>query len=280
MSEEAGAGHGTGRRALRRDVGHAAAVAAHRAWWDAEAPGYHDEHARFLGGRALVWGPEGLLEDAAGLLGPLAGARVLEVGCGAAQGASWCADQGARVVGLDLSAAMLRSAVDHSPADLPRPALVQGDATHLPFPDAAFDVVFTAYGALPFLPDAAAVLTEWARVLRPGGRLVASVSHPVRWAFPDDPGPAGLTATGEASYFDRTPYVETDEAGRPSYVEYHRTVGDWVAALIAAGLVVEGLVEPEWQAPPGHVWGGWSALRGERLPGTLILRATRRPDAS
>ena len=42
-------------------------------------------------------------------------------------------------------------------------------------------------------PTRRAVMREVARVLRPGGRWVFSVTHPMRWAFPDDPGPEGLT---------------------------------------------------------------------------------------
>ena len=53
-------------------------------------------------------------------------------------------------------------------------------------------------------------------------------------AFPDDPGPDGLTAT--MSYFDRTPYVEFDAATEPTYVEHHRTFGDRVREIVAAGL--------------------------------------------
>lgn len=252
------------RAVLRRDVAHPEAVSAHRRWWDAEADGYHTEHGAFLGGRDLVWGPEGLREAEAGLLGPLRARRVLEVGAGAAQGAAWCADQGAEVLALDLSAGMLRHSAEHPPP----PPLLQADAGALPLPDDCMDVVFTAYGALPFLPDATAALAEWARVTRPGGRVVASVSHPVRWAFPDDPGPPGLTAAH--SYFDRTPYVES-RAGRATYVEYHRTLSDWVRAWTGAGLRLVELREPEWQAPPQHVWGGWSARRGRLLPGTLVL---------
>ncbi len=89
--------------------------------------------------------------------------------------------------------------------------LVQADAARLPLSDASVDLACSAYGALPFVADSAAVQAEVARVLRPGGRWVFSVTHPIRWALPDDPGREGLTVT--SSYFDRTPYVELDGTG-------------------------------------------------------------------
>jgi hypothetical protein len=112
-------------------------------------------------------------------------------------------------------------------------------------------------------------MSEVARVLRPGGRWVFSVTHPIRWALPDDPGPGGLTV--QASYFDRTPYVELDPAGAVSYVEHHRTVGDRVREITAAGLALVDLVEPEWPKTNQQVWGGWSPLRGRLIPGTAIF---------
>jgi hypothetical protein len=106
---------------------------------------------------------------------------------------------------------------------------------------------------------------------------VFAVTHPIRWAFPDDPGPLGLTAAHP--YFDRTPYVEQDGQGEVSYAEHHRTLGDRIRDLVGAGLVLEDLVEPEW--PDGHegIWGGWSPERGRLLPGTAIF-VTRKPLAT
>jgi SAM-dependent methyltransferase len=257
-------------RAGYRPVAPGLTARANRAFWDQDAARYAQEHGGFLGAGAdgaLVWGPEGLREADAHLLGDVHGRRVLDVGCGGAQSTRWLASCGARVVGFDLSAGMLR-------AGRGRPVpLLQADATRLPFADAAFDLACSAYGAVPFVEDPAAVMREVARVLRPGGRWVFSATHPVRWAFPDDPGEHGLTAT--RSYFDRTPYRETDEDGTLTYAEHHRTLGDRVRDLVAAGFVVEDLVEPEWPAGHDQVWGGWSPLRGRLLPGTAIFLARR-----
>ena len=219
-----------------------------------------------------MWGPEGLTEDEAGLLGDVAGTDVLEVGAGAAQCSRWLLAHGARPVALDLSMAMLargRELAGTGFEQVPGPALVQADAARLPFADRTFDLACSAYGGLPFVADSAGVLREVARVLRPGGRFVFSLSHPLRWCLPDDPGPEGLVV--RHSYFDRTPYVEQDPAGQATYVEHHRTLGDRVREITAAGLRLVDLVEPEWPASNDRTWGGWSPLRGALVPGTAIF---------
>lgn len=260
--------------AVRRPVGGTETVRANRRWWDGAADAYQAEHGEFLGDAGFIWCPEGLDEASAHLLGEVAGRRVLEVGCGAGQCARWLARQGAEVVGLDLSRAQL----DHARrlaarTGVPVP-LVQADAQRLPIADAAVDLACSAYGALPFVADSAAVQREVARVLRPGGRWVFAVTHPVRWCLPDDPGPGGLRVV--TSYFDRTPYVEVDETGEATYVEHHRTLGDRVREIVAAGLVLRDLVEPEWPAGLSRVWGGWSPTRGRLVPGTAIF-VTEKP---
>jgi SAM-dependent methyltransferase len=259
----------------RRPADQVQTVRANRSWWDANADEYQAEHGGFLGDARFLWCPEGLYEDQAHLLGEVAGRRVLEVGCGAAQCSRWLAGQGAFAVGFDLSARQLAHArrIDQD-LDRPGPPLVQADATALPFLGASFDLACSAFGAVPFVDDSAAVMREVARVLRPGGRWVFAVPHPFRWCLPDDPGEHGLTV--HESYFDRRPYVEQDEDGVASYVEHHRTFGDRVRELGAAGLDLIDVVEPEYPADLGERWGGgWSALRGSLVPGTAIFVARK-----
>ncbi|WP_395994346.1 class I SAM-dependent methyltransferase [Catenulispora acidiphila] len=276
-------------RVARRHLSDSATIRANRGWWDANADDYQAEHGAFLGDDRFIWCPEGLDEAHAHLLGTdLAGKRVLEVGAGAAQCSRWLAAQGAYAVASDLSFGQLAhalridagasqgavvssgeptgSAETVEVAGLP---LIQADAARLPFADEAFDIVCSAYGAVPFVADSQAVMSEAARVLKPGGRWVFSVSHPIRWAFPDDPGENGLTARD--SYFDRRPYVEFDERGLATYAEHHRTLGDRVREIAAAGLRLVDVVEPEWPAGLTEVWGGWSPLRGRIIPGTAIF---------
>jgi SAM-dependent methyltransferase len=246
---------------------------ASRGWWDANAGEYHAEHGEFLGDDRFVWCPEGVDEEDARLLGPVRGRRVVEIGCGAAQCSRWLAVQGADVVGFDIAPGQLRIARELDRRTGRSVRTVAADAEAMPFADGVFDIACSAFGGFPFVADAGRALAETARVLKPGGRLVFSVTHPLRWAMPDDPTENGLRISG--SYFDRTPYVEVDGGGTPVYVEHHRTLGDWVRALSGAGFVVDDLVEPEWPAGHDRVWGGWGPVRGRLVPGTAIWIAHR-----
>ncbi|XBH22782.1 class I SAM-dependent methyltransferase [Jonesiaceae bacterium BS-20] len=91
------------------------AIAAGRTWWDANASEYLAENGAFLGLDHFVWGPEGLTEAQAQLLGPtseLAGKQILEIGSGAAQCSRWLATQGAHPVASDISHGMLKNSID------------------------------------------------------------------------------------------------------------------------------------------------------------------------
>ena len=252
----------------RRAADATASARANRRWWDSDADSYHAEHGTFLGQADFVWCPERLREEDVHLLGDVSDKRILEVGSGAAMCSRWLAAHGARPIAFDISAGMLRHARDGALATGVDVPLVQADAQWLPFATDAFDLAFTAFGAVPFVADSAGVMREVARILRPGGRWVFAASHPIRWIFPDDPGPDGLTAS--TPYFDRTPYVEFDSRGVPTYVEHHRTLGDRVREIVGAGFTLVDLIEPEWPAGLTDTWGQWSPLRGAVLPGTAI----------
>jgi SAM-dependent methyltransferase len=264
-------------RVARRHVSDFATIHANRTWWDANADEYQADHGDFLGNSRFIWCPEGLDEAEARLLGTdLRGKRVLEIGCGAAQCSRWLIGQGADAVGMDLSWGQLaHSAKIDDDLGSDRVPLVQGDATRLPFTSGTFDIVCSAFGAVPFVADSAAVMREAARVLKPGGTWVFSVSHPIRWSLPDDPGEGGLTVRD--SYFDRRPYVEFEEDGSVAYAEHHRTLGDRIREITAAGLTLLDLVEPEWPDDLDEVWGGWSPLRGALIPGTAIFVTSKQP---
>ena len=103
---------------------------------------------------------------------PQPGERALDLCCGTGDLALALAARGAEVVGLDFSAPMLAVAARKSPAfPAKAPRFVQGDALHVPFPNASFDIVTVGYG-LRNLANWEAGLDEMVRVARPGARLL------------------------------------------------------------------------------------------------------------
>jgi ubiquinone/menaquinone biosynthesis C-methylase UbiE len=102
--------------------------------------------------------------------GPLAGARVLDLGCSAGLYARTLAAAGAEVSALDQSPAFLREAARLALAAGVAFELVQGDAHALPYPDGAFDLVVVG-ASLNEFADPPRAFREVARVLAPEGRL-------------------------------------------------------------------------------------------------------------
>ncbi len=107
--------------------------------------------------------------------GPLAGKRVLEVGCGTGEllRAVWRDAKPARLVGLDPDPGMLAQAEAKFRGSGVAAELLRGWAEALPFPDGSFDVVLSSL-MLHHLDTSTkrAALREWRRVLAPGGALV------------------------------------------------------------------------------------------------------------
>jgi SAM-dependent methyltransferase len=171
----------------------------------------------------------------------LDGKHVLHLGCGTGEATAELAGLGALVTGVDASPEAVAAARERAPAV----AFVHGDLNQLPVElrRARFDLVYTPVGD---------VADAWAAgivsALRPGGELIVHDEHPVLDCLDD-------MLHWREDYF---------EEGR-------RRLGLVVAALIAAGLTIESLVEL-----PGE-----SALLPQvrRVPGEVLLVA-RKPGSS
>jgi len=100
------------------------------------------------------------------LLQPVAGAAVLDVGCGTGHFSRRFAAQGLRVTGIDLDSAALVYAREQNSGV----SYVQGTATALPFPDSSFEYC-TAVTSLCFIDDPVAAIKEMGRVSRDGFAL-------------------------------------------------------------------------------------------------------------
>ena len=132
--------------------------------------------ASYLGKIADALETELILE----LLGPVAGLKLLDVGCGDGVFALELTRRGANVTGLDADADMVRAARKRAEAESTQPHFVEGKAERLPVDDAAFDGV-VAVTVLCFVRDAERAVAEMARVLKPGGRLV--IGELGRWSL-------------------------------------------------------------------------------------------------
>jgi ubiquinone/menaquinone biosynthesis C-methylase UbiE len=169
------------------------------------------------------------------LAGDVAGRRILDAGCGSGPLFAALRDRGAIMTGFDKSAGMLELArrrlgndADLRVADLSRP---------LPFPDGAFDDVIASL-VLHYLEDWTAPLAELRRVLKPGGRLIASVDHPLQGHPLLRPG---------ADYFATFQY--SDETVTPSGQSFtltlwHRPLPAMISAFTTAGFRIAAIDEP------------------------------------
>ncbi|WP_433802763.1 class I SAM-dependent methyltransferase [Actinomycetospora sp. CA-084318] len=198
------------------------------------------------------------------LAGDVSGLDVLDLGCGPGVTTAALVGRGARVTGVDGSAPLLAHARGLSDAAF----VVHDLADPLPFPDGSFDLVVAGL-VLHYLPDWTAVLAEVARVLRPGGRLVASVHHPLT-----DVRIASLEPHG--TYLESYRVADTWRmAGEDVVVRFfHHPLGAMAAWVTGAGLVLTDLVEP--RPLPSMAERDPEAFdRLSREPAFLLLAACR-----
>jgi SAM-dependent methyltransferase len=168
-----------------------------------------------------------------GLAGDVSGRRILDAGCGSGPLSAALRDAGAVVTGFDASTAMVELArqrlgedADVHVADLGEP---------LPFADAEFDDIVASL-VLHYLEDWAGPLAELRRVLKPGGRLIVSVNHPIIF-------PVGYP---KADYFAVTKYSEDYTfSGQTVWLTFwHRPLHAMTDAFAAAGFRVAVVSEP------------------------------------
>ena len=98
------------------------------------------------------------------------GLKVLDVACGTGNTAIPAARTGAEVVGVDIAPNLLEQARKRAAAEKLAARFEEGDAEALAYPDSAFDIVITMFGAM-FAPRPERVAAELLRVSKPGGTI-------------------------------------------------------------------------------------------------------------
>lgn len=192
------------------------------------------------------------------MLPPIAGLHGLDIGCGEGSNTRQLARLGAHMTAIDIAPTFVRHAQESEANEPLGIRYLHGDGMALPFAQASFDFA-TAFMSLMDMPNQQAVLQEAYRVLRPGGFLQFSILHPCfvpprRRNVRDADGiPRAIEV---ADYFEDTNgavetwWFSTLPAEERSKVEpfrvprFHRTLSDWVAMIVEAGLVIEAFGEP------------------------------------
>jgi SAM-dependent methyltransferase len=184
------------------------------------------------------------------MCGDVRGLRLLDVGCGNGYFAREMARRGARVTGIDISSRMIEPARRIESDEPLGVDYLVGDAADLQAPPAGepFDVA-TSCVALQDMPDVGRVFRAVRSVLRPGGRFVASITHPCsdtpfrRWER-DLVGRKRWLCIDR--YFDEGPVSFVWERWGEKFTTqaYHATLETWIDWILAAGFEIRALREP------------------------------------
>jgi SAM-dependent methyltransferase len=179
-------------------------------------------------------------------IGDPSGLDVLDIGCGEGYLSRELARRGAaRVTGADRSQALVEAAREAAAAD-PVTEYTEADAADLPFGSGSFDLI-VANHVLNDLPDVSGPIAELARVLRPGGRLVALILHPCFYGNRAED-TQRLSSLPPADYFSARPVEQrflVDGLVSPSAtVSWVRPLEDYTSAITAAGMAITAMTEP------------------------------------
>jgi 2-polyprenyl-3-methyl-5-hydroxy-6-metoxy-1,4-benzoquinol methylase len=246
----------------RERIGEATAV--NRRYWDAMAAvhgngsdAYYDVDALQAGESSMTAAEELAVRHA---VGDVRGLDVLHVQCHIGFDSVTLARRGARVTGVDLSAASLEKARQVAQRCGVAVDFLQGDAMSLPQSlHGRFDLAYATIGVLCWIGDIDAWMRSVAATLRPGGKLVLVDIHPLynmlasagplRADFPYGfTGP--IDSDEDGSYAD-----PTAELAATGTRQFAHSLGEVVTASVAAGLRVQSLhehLESEWD-PRGGV---------------------------
>lgn len=248
--------------------------------WDNASDAYADAQDRGVDYYRLNFFGPAMVESC----GHVAGLNVLDLGCGAGYFSREMAKRGAkRVVGVDLSPNQIGHARRHEVDEGLGIEYRVGDAAGIVenLPAASFDLV-TACVSLVDMPDPGRVICGAHRVLRDGGRLVFTNTHPVtdvtdRSWIRNPNGDKIALRIGD--YFDETPFVTKWMNGRLKY-EFETTGNNftlerWMRWVIRAGFIIEDFVEPY---ASDEAIAQWPGLDDTRIVPTFLIVVGRKDE--
>ncbi|WP_458186826.1 class I SAM-dependent methyltransferase [Haladaptatus sp. NG-WS-4] len=168
---------------------------------------------------------------------------------------SWLREGASEVVGVDFSATAIETARDlaEEVGESDRATFVESDLYALDdILDGEFDVVFTSYGVVNWLPDVEAWADVVAQSVKPGGRFFIAELHPISHVFMDLHVDEDGTVRSDWPYFSDEPltfdedgtYADFDANVEHTVThEWSHSLGEIVTALVDAGLTVDELRE-------------------------------------
>ena len=245
-------------------------VLRNRAVWDRLSVEYAEPGRRAWASNELTWGIWQLPERTVRALPDVAGADVVELGCGTAYWSAWLARLGARVVGLDNSSRQLATARALQQEYRLRFPLIQASAEEVPLRDEGFDLALSEYGASIWC-DPHRWIPEAARLLRSGGELVF-LKHGLIFTLCAPQGEGVADTTLQRDYFGlhRLEWSDVDS------IEFSLPVGEWIRLARSSNLEVIDLIELRPPADAITRYPYVTAAWAHRWPSEEIWRMRKR----